>query len=474
MNWIHRPCRRFSACICLPLALCLLAMTDESIGKSLATVPECRASTLYNPSSGECGPVRDRSMRTPAARGPHEAAGAVAVLPNLELLRDQEAVRRGLGGETGSPILVRPLPEGTAYRAAPVPGGYGAGTRYRPGVLQVRRQSVFYTKMFVQPDGVDPSAPLEWLMTPATNHTDSATEFVGIYAGHLAGGSFGIFGRPCTPEYPCPDGDTSNGWQTGYGGPMSGFACNLTNIADRGGHRQTIVHYANETLKLDDGDPPLWRNAIYLWNYCAAEWDLIWQHTYREAKRDCSVVSCYAWGPILETWGVQSEISELGYEDSILVHDGVESLLGPDETAFIQPISPWILFHLDPNRSYGVGNRVTTAVLGVDIDVEPHVSHNRIVLRSNGNLRVAILGGAGFDALQVDPASARLGPGEATARKQEVTDYNRDGYRDLGLIFSTQTVALSCSDSQVTLTAETFGAVSITGTDVVRPWPRCK
>jgi hypothetical protein len=117
---------------------------------------------------------------------------------------------------------------------------------------------------------------------------------------------------------------------------------------------------------------------------------------------------------------------------------------------------------------------VTTAVLGVDIDVEPHVSHNRIVLRSNGNLRVAILGGAGFDALQVDPASARLGPGEATARKQEVTDYNRDGYRDLGLIFSTQTVALSCSDSQVTLTAETFGAVSITGTDVVRPWPRCK
>jgi hypothetical protein len=450
-------------------------MPGESIGESLGTVPECRASTLYNPSNGECGAVRDRrSVRAPAARGSNEAARAVEALPNLELLRDQEAVRRGLGGEPGSPILVRPRPVGTADRAAPMPGGYGAGTRYRPGVLQARRQSVLYTKMFVQPDGVEPSAPLEWLMTPATNHTDSATEFVGIYAGHLTGGSFGIFGRPCTPEYPCPDGDTSNGWQTGYGGPMSGFACNLTNIVDQGGHWQTIVHYANETLKLDDGDPPLWRNAIYLWNYCAAEWDLIWQHTYREAKRDCSVVSCYAWGPILETWGVQSEINELGYEASVLVHDGVESLLGPDETTFIQPVSPWLLFHLDPNRSYGVGNRVTTAVLEVDIDVEPHVSHNKIVLRSNGNLRVAIFGSADFDALQVDPASARLGPGEATARKHEITDYNRDGYRDLGLIFRTQTVALSCSDSQVTLTAATFGAVSVTGTDVVRPWPRCK
>ena len=235
--------------------------------------------------------------------------------------------------------------------------------KYRPQVLQALTQSVLHTKMFVQPDGVEPSEPLEWLMTPATNHTDSATEFCGIYAGHLVGGSFGVFGRPCSPEYPCPDGDTSNGWQTGYGGPMSGYACNLTGIVDQGGHRQTIVHYANETLKLDDGDPPLWRNSIYLWNYCDAAWDVFWQHTYREAKRDCSVESCYAWGPILETWGVQSEINELGFEDSILVHDGQESLLGPDETDFVSPASPWILFHREPNRSYGVGNRV---VAGVD------------------------------------------------------------------------------------------------------------
>jgi hypothetical protein len=310
-------------------------------------------------------------------------------------------------------------------------------------------------------------------MTPATNHTDSATEFGGIYAGHLAGGFFGIFGRPCTPEYPCPDGDTSNGWQTGYEGPMSAYACNLANVVDQGGHQQTTVYYANETLRLDDGDPPLWRNAIYLWNYCTSEWDLIWQHTYREAKRDCSVVSCYAWGPILETWGVQSEINELGFEDSILMHDGVESLLGPDETTFVRPISPWLLFHLDPNRSYGVGNRVTNPVLELSIDVQPHSADNRIVLRSNGKLRVAILGSADFDALQVDPTSARLGPGDATAQDYEVRDFNRDGYQDMGLIFRIQSVGLSCSDSQVTLTGETLSGVLITGADFVRPRPRC-
>lgn len=465
---------RVLAFVCVPFFLCLAVITAESASGSQVPVPDCGANALFNPSSGECGRVRDRSAQTPAAGPKSAAAVIIEALPSLDLLRDQEALRLGLGGEAGAPVLVRPRSEGAGFRAAPVPGGYGAGTRYLPGVLQVRRQSVLYTKMFVQPNGVDPSAPLEWLMTPATNYTDSATEFVGIYAGHIVGGSFGIFGRPCTPEFPCPDGDTSNGWQAGYGGPMSGFACNLTNIVDQGGHQQTIVHYANETLKLDDDDPPLWRNAIYLWNYCASEWDLIWQHTYREAKRDCSVVSCYSWGPILETWGVQSEINELGYEDTVLLHDGIESLLGSGETTFIQPISPWVLFHLDPNRSYGVGNRVVAAVLEVEIDVSPYVSHNRVVLRSNGNLRVAVFGSADFDALQIEPASARLGPGEAIARNYEVKDYDRDGYQDLGLIFRIREVGLSCRDNRVTLTAQTFDAMSITGTDFITPWPRCR
>jgi hypothetical protein len=103
---------------------------------------------------------------------------------------------------------------------------------------------------------------------------------------------------------------------------------------------------------------------VYLWNYCNDEWDLIWEHTYRENKRDCAVVGCYWWGPGFELAGdpfPRPQINELGYEDSLLFHDGVWSELRDNETAFRDPedrpdLSPWQLFHLDPNRGFGVGN----------------------------------------------------------------------------------------------------------------------
>jgi hypothetical protein len=113
------------------------------------------------------------------------------------------------------------------------------------------------------------------------------------------------------------------------------------------------------------------------------------------------------------------------------------------------------------------------AVVHVDIDVKPHVVQNGINLRSKGNLRVAILGSAVFDALQVDPVSVRLGPGEAIPRRYSVTDYNRDSYQDLGVLFRIQDVGLGCRDTAVTLTAETYAGTSISGTDAVRPWSSC-
>lgn len=470
--------------ISLCLALSVLAISGESLGDSLPTIPECGVGALYNPYLRECSPIRDMSSWPRVADDVPDTQNAreslsheEAAPPNLDVLRDQEAVRLGLGGESGTPVVVRPHPPtGPSSAAAPVPGGYGAGTRYKPNTLQALWQAVLYTRMFVQVDGVKPSEPLEWLMTPATNHTDSATEFSGIYAGHLEKGHFGVFGRPCTPEYPCPDGDTSNGWQSGYGGLMSEYPCNLTKMVNQGGHWQTVVYYANETVKLDEGNPPLWRSAIYLWNYCSSEWDLHWRHVYREAKRDCSIVGCYKWGPILETWGIQSEINELGFADTVLVHDGQESVLSPDETEFVQPTLPWVLFHLDPNRGYGVGNRFVAALptepIGsvLPIDVKPYAVGNVINLKSKGNVWVAILGSGEFDALQVDPASARLGPGEAMATRHKVKDYNLDGNPDLGLLFRIRDLGLSCDDDQVTLSAETFDGVSVIGTDVVHPW----
>ena len=101
---------------------------------------------------------------------------------------------------------------------------------------------------------------------------------------------------------------------------------------------QKLMRYANHTDKLDDGTPPLWKSALYLWNYCDVAWDLAWEHNYREDKVDCSVEDsrCGWWGLSLETFGSDPypQIAELGYEDSLLFHDGAWSELRWSEAGF--------------------------------------------------------------------------------------------------------------------------------------------
>jgi hypothetical protein len=108
---------------------------------------------------------------------------------------------------------------------------------------------------------------------------------------------------------------------------------------------------------------------VYVWNYCDAAWDLAWRHEYRQQKSDCSIpgAGCAWWGPSIEIFGdaLYPPVAELGYEDSLLFHDGSWSQLAPPETQFRDPenpswgsLTPWQLFHLEPNRSYGLGSRV--------------------------------------------------------------------------------------------------------------------
>jgi hypothetical protein len=304
------------------VAVSILPLDSVSIGQSV-----CAEGSLLEPYSGVCAPINDRREWWLTPTAPVSADEAIMVM--------------------GAP---------------PEAGTINAGTTYLNGALSATHSSHLHTKMFVHPDGLNPSGFLDWVFTTATNRVDSAVEVVAIYRTALGEtGVLSIFGRPCSLDYPCPDGDIANGWQ-----PSKYFvelACNITHIVDDGGHSQKIVHYANHSDRLDDGDPPLWRNAVYLWNYCDENWDLIWQHEYRENKRDCSVEGCYFWGPGLELPGLtlRPEVSELGYEDSLLYHDGTWSELRSDETGFLRPedrpdLSPWVLFHLDPNRSFGAGN----------------------------------------------------------------------------------------------------------------------
>ena len=248
----------------------------------------------------------------------------------------------------------------------PVPGGMAAGTTYLE--LPALENGRLHTKMFVQPDGLQQDADLPLFYTTATSRVHHGLEIIGLYWREYVGfGRLGLWAWPCLPGYPCPNGRTSPGWQ--FFTAFANVPCNITHGVDQGGHAQKLLYYANHTDKLDDGAPPLWKSAMYLWNYCDAAWDLAWEHTYREDKVDCSVEGsgCGWWGPSLETFGEDPypQIAELGYEDSLLFHDGEWSELRLPEAGFRDPAiyatnTPWQLFHLDPNRGYGIGNWIDT------------------------------------------------------------------------------------------------------------------
>ena len=277
--------------------------------------------------------------------------------------------------ETCAPVrdvrtdFLPPVQKTTAIHSnAPVPGTRTAGTAYAPEQLVALESGRLHTRMFVYPDGLERDKELPaWLYTTATSRVDNGLEVLAMYSGDQVAGYLGLFAWTCLPDYPCPDGTTAPGWQ--WSRPMPELSCNITQIVDQGGHAQKQLYYGNHSDRLDNGSPPLWKSAVYLWNYCDAAWDLAWEHQYRQEKGDCSIpgATCAWWGPSIEIFGdaMYPRIGELGYEDSLLYHDGTWSVLAPPETQFRDPanpswgsLTPWQLFHLEANRSYGVGNWV--------------------------------------------------------------------------------------------------------------------
>jgi hypothetical protein len=113
--------------------------------------------------------------------------------------------------------------------------------------------------------------------------------------------------------------------------------------------------------------------------------------------------------------------------------------------------------------------------LRVEIDIRPGKEPNRINPSSRQKVSVAVLTTDTFDALQVDPLSVAFGPAAAEEflGRGQAKDIDKDGDVDLLLRFDTQDAGIICGNTVATLTGETFGGQTITGSDSVRTEP-CK
>jgi len=115
-------------------------------------------------------------------------------------------------------------------------------------------------------------------------------------------------------------------------------------------------------------------------------------------------------------------------------------------------------------------------VIPVAIDIKPGSFPNSINLGSGGTVPVAIVSTATFDATTVDPTTVTLAsaPVKLTGKGTPMAsfqDINEDGFNDLVVHVSTQTLQLSETDTQAVLEGQTFSGEHIRGTDTIRVVP---
>jgi len=160
------------------------------------------------------------------------------------------------------------------------------------------------------------------------------------------------------------------------------------------------------------------------------------------------------------------EVRELAGKANPVLPEFVDSLTIPNANGnIINEI--WVDFS-DETAATEIAIGLTP--ITVPIDFKPGNDGNVVNPRLQGSVWVAVLSDPllPLDALQLDPGSIRLGPGEAEPEKVRSQDVNRDGMADLMLRFDLPDAGLDCSTASVRLRAETFDGQSVVGIEPVR------
>lgn len=107
--------------------------------------------------------------------------------------------------------------------------------------------------------------------------------------------------------------------------------------------------------------------------------------------------------------------------------------------------------------------------VSANIDVRPYRRDNKVWLGRWGLVPVAVLGSESFDALQVDPASVRLGENEAPPLRWylRTRDVNRDGFMDVTFLFRSRKTGIQCGDTEVGMSGSSYEGVPFIGYDSI-------
>jgi len=109
----------------------------------------------------------------------------------------------------------------------------------------------------------------------------------------------------------------------------------------------------------------------------------------------------------------------------------------------------------------------------VEIDIEPWSPANEVRPDLDRAIVISINSTNGgppgnFDAAQVDPATIRFGPGEASNfALSAVHDVDGDTDSDIVLAFRTSESGIGCQDTAVSIDGETYGGELFTGSDTI-------
>lgn len=107
-------------------------------------------------------------------------------------------------------------------------------------------------------------------------------------------------------------------------------------------------------------------------------------------------------------------------------------------------------------------------VIEVDIDIKPGSFPNSINRKNNGNVPVALLSSATFDATTADRSTVQFAGASPLDIGKSPEDVNGDGRLDVVFHFATQSLNLPDSATEACLTGKTTGGQEFEGCDSVR------